>query len=506
MKSQVILRSFAQRVPERDALVCAGTRVTYAEFERRTNQLAAVLNERGVRAGDRVLLFVANGVAWPLLCLAVMKLGALVVPVSTRLTEHEVAFLIRDAEPRVLCAADDLRDVAERAVAATASSVAVFTVSELETLAARAGDAPWPVPYDSDDCMIGYTSGTSGTPKGALTTHNNLVLTALLNNFDYVLSERDRILVTTPFAHRTAIARLYNTLTLGATLVIMPRFDAAETLATIVRERITVTGLVPTVARMLLDAIDGDASPYANLRMMISVGEAFPIEMKPRLFATLPNIKLSSALAMTEVFGAAVLKSEDQISHAGAAGRPVPGVEVMLADDDGKSVPAGEIGEILVRSGVPGAELMMRGYWKRPKETAEALRDGWLLTGDMGRFDAEGYLYVVDRKKDMILSGGLNIYSKEVEHAILTHPSVADVAVVGTSDPQFGEAVVAFVELKPGMTAAEDAIVEHCRALIASYKKPKYVIFGAFPKNAQGKALKVELRERVRDLATQPSC
>jgi long-chain acyl-CoA synthetase len=239
---------------------------------------------------------------------------------------------------------------------------------------------------------------------------------------------------------------------------------------------------------------------------MISVGEAFPIEMKQRLFATLPKIKLSSALAMTEVFGAAVLKSEDQISHAGAAGRPVPGVEVMLADDAGANVPTGEIGEILVRSGVPGAELMMRGYWKRPKETAEALRDGWLLTGDMGRFDAEGYLYVVDRKKDMILSGGLNIYSKEVEHAILTHPAVADVAVVGTADLQFGEAVVAFVELKTGMPAAKDDIIDHCRTLIASYKKPKYVIFGRFPKNAQGKALKTELRERAKELATQPSC
>jgi acyl-CoA synthetase (AMP-forming)/AMP-acid ligase II len=382
----------------------------------------------------------------------------------------------------------------------------VLAVGEVEAAAAGANDAPWPVPHDSDDCMIGYTSGTSGTPKGAVTTHNNLVLTALLNNFDYGLSERDRIMVTTPFAHRTAIARLYNTLTLGATLVIVPRFDAAETLATIVRERISVTGLVPTVARMLLDAIDGDASPYANLRMMISVGEAFPIELKKRLFATLPNIKLSSALAMTEVFGAAVLTSEDQISHAGAAGRPVPGVEVMLADDAGASVPPGDIGEILVRSGVPGAELMMRGYWNRPKETADAFRDGWLQTGDMGRFDADGYLYVVDRKKDMILSGGLNIYSKEVEHAILAHPAVADVAVVGTADPQFGEAVVAFVELRSGAHATHDDILEHCRALIASYKKPKYVFFEAFPKNAQGKALKAELRERVKDLATLPSC
>jgi acyl-CoA synthetase (AMP-forming)/AMP-acid ligase II len=480
MKSQVFLHSFAQRAPDREALACDGTRITYGEFDRRTNQLAAVLHERGVRAGDRVILRLSNGLAWPLLCLATMKLGALVVPVSTRLMPQEVAFLEGDAEPRMSITDDD--------------------VPAIDAAAAGASDVAWPIHYESDDCMIGYTSGTSGTPKGAITTHNNLILTALYNNLDYGLNERDRILVTTPFAHRTAIARLYNTLTLGAALIVMPRFDAAETLATIVRERVSVAGLVPTVARMLLDAIDGDTTAYAQLRMMISVGEAFPVELKKRLFATLPNIKLSSALAMTETFGAAVLKSEDQITHAASAGRPHPAVEVMLADDAGRPVPAGEVGEILVRSGIPGTELMMRGYWNRPQETAETIRDGWLLTGDMGRFDADGYLYLVDRKKDMILSGALNIYSKEVEDAIRSHAAVADVAVVGTPDPQFGEAVVAFVELKAGTRATENDIIEHCRALIASYKKPKYVFFEAFPKNAQGKALKRELRERVRVL------
>jgi long-chain acyl-CoA synthetase len=225
------------------------------------------------------------------------------------------------------------------------------------------------------------------------------------------------------------------------------------------------------------------------------------VELKKRLFTTLPHIKLSSALAMTETFGAAVLNSEDQVTHAGSAGRPVPGVEVKLADDAGREVPTGEVGEILVRSGVPGAELMMRGYWNRPQETAEAVRDGWLHTGDMGRFDANGYLYMVDRKKDMILSGGLNIYSKEVENALLAHADVVDAAVVGTPDPQFGEAVVAFVQLKTDARVSDRDIIEHCRAHIASYKKPKYVIFGAFPKNAQGKALKNELRERVKNLA-----
>jgi acyl-CoA synthetase (AMP-forming)/AMP-acid ligase II len=257
---------------------------------------------------------------------------------------------------------------------------------------------------------------------------------------------------------------------------------------------------------MILDAIDGDASAYANLRMMISVGEAFPVPLKQRLFATLPNVKLSSSLAMTEAYGAAVLTSEDQITHAASAGRPHPAVEVMLADDTGRAVPTGEVGEILVRSGRPGEGVVMRGYWNRPQETAESFRDGWFITGDMGRFDADGYLYLVDRKKDMILSGALNIYSKEVEDAIRTLTGVSDVAVVGTPDEQFGEAVVAYVELKAGARVSADEVIEHCRALIASYKKPKYVFFESFPKNAQGKALKRELRDRVKDAlaATRP--
>ena len=196
--------------------MCAGRVVSYAEFDRRSNQLAAVLHERGVRRGDRVMLLVANGVAWPLLCLAAMKLGALVIPVSTRLTHQEVAFVVGDGTPHTLVYSEGLREVAERAVAGT------FTVAapagELETAAECASDAPLPVPGESDDCMIVYTSGTSGTPKGAITTHANLILVAMLNNADYGLTESDRILVTTPFAHRTAIARLYNTLTLGATL------------------------------------------------------------------------------------------------------------------------------------------------------------------------------------------------------------------------------------------------------------------------------------------------
>ncbi len=496
MKSEAILAAFARTQPDREALICGAERITYAQYESRTNQLARALAAAGVGLGDRVALLVPNGIAWPELCIATMKLGALVIPVSTRLTHHEVAHYVRDGTPRVLIYGEDLREVAQGAVAGTETRAIASESVYADAANAAATPLP-PVPLGSDDCMIGYTSGTSGAAKGAVTTHANLILVGILNNQQYELRADDRILVTTPFAHRTAYARMWNALTLGATLVIMPHFDAEETLETIVRERITVTGLVPTVARMLLDAFAGDAARFASLRAMISVGEAFPVELKKRLFATLPNVRLYSALAMTEAFGAATLLSEFQVSHAAAAGRPVPGVEVRLLDDAGNEVPTGEVGEIVVRCGVPGQWLVMRCYWNRPAETNEALRDGWMHTGDMGRFDAEGFLYVVDRKKDMILSGGLNIYSKEVERALHAHPAIADAGVVGTPDPQFGEAVVAFVELKAGASATADDVIAHCRTLIASYKKPKYVFFEPLPRNAQGKVLKNELRARL---------
>lgn len=494
MKTEVVLRAYAQRRPDHEALVCGERRVTYAALSREVNQAAHAFASLGVTAGDRVALLLGNGIAWVEVALGAIALGALVVPVSTRLAAPEVRFILEDATPALL--------VADAAYGATAEAAAraicrVVTTADVETLAARQSTDPPPVaPPFPDDCMIGYTSGTTGTPKGAVTTHANLLLVALLNNLDFGLTGDDRLLVTTPFAHRTALARLWNALTLGATLVIMPRFDAAETLATIERERITVTGVVPTVARMLLDAIDAErAGRYASVRTMIAVGEAFPVRLKERLFAMLPGIRLFSALGMTEAFGAGVLHSEDQLERAASVGRPVPGVEVRLLGDDGREVPTGEVGEIAIRCGEPGRWLTMRGYWNRPVETAEALRDGWMRSGDLGRFDADGFLYVVDRKKDMILSGGLNIYSKEVERAILDHPAVADAAVVGTADAAFGEAVVAYVELCPGASATADEIREHCRTHIASYKKPKYVEFMALPRNGQGKVLKGELRE-----------
>ncbi len=481
MKTEVVLRAFAQRRPDHEAVVCGEERLTYRALEERTNQVAHALAAQGVAAGDRVALVLSNGIPWLELALGTIKCGALVVPISTRLTAAEVDWIAGNCTPRLL-----FRD----------PEAAAFLTT---THAASTAPPPVPPPLP-DDCLIGYTSGTEDKPKGVITTHANMLLTAYVNNADYGLRADDRFLITTPFAHRTAQARVWNAITLSATLVVMPKFDAAETLAVIARERITVTGLVPTVARMLLDALRDEPGAYASLRKMISVGEPFPVPLKEQLFARLPHIELYSALGMTEAFGAAVLLSADQVAHAGAAGRPVPGVEVRLLDESGNDVPAGDVGEIVVRSGAPGQWLGMRGYWNDPEKTARALRDGWMVTGDLGRFDDEGFLYVVDRKKDMVLTGGLNVSSLEVEGAILAHPAVQAAGVVGTADPTFGEAVVAFVELRPGMSATAEEIIEHCRSRIASYKKPKYVFFEPLPRSAVGKVLKRDLRARVAEL------
>jgi long-chain acyl-CoA synthetase len=303
-------------------------------------------------------------------------------------------------------------------------------------------------------------------------------------------------MVTTPLAHRTGLARMTNALLLGATLVIMDRFDPEAAIELIEREGVTAVGMVPTVARMLMPHLEKEPERCACLRHVIVTGEAFPVDLKRRLIELLPNVRLHSFFAMTEVGSVSSLEHEEQFTHPTSVGRPTPGVEVKLVDDAGKEVSVGEAGEMLVRSGIPGRFTTMRGYYNRPEETAKAIVNGWVHTGDMARFDTDGYLYIVDRKKDMVLSGGFNIYTKEVEQALLEHAAIVDAAVVGVPDEIFGEAVAAFIEMRAGQKLTKAEVAEHTKSRIASYKKPKYVYFvDALPRNALGKILKNELRE-----------
>ncbi|MFC4276193.1 class I adenylate-forming enzyme family protein [Achromobacter aloeverae] len=502
MRLEQFLAAHALRFPTKIAVKCGDQSLTYAELLATSRSLAAGLRRAGVGPGDRVVVYLPNCLEIAQVLYAAFWLGALVIPVNTRSTPRELAYFARDSQARMLvfhagdapaldAIARDMPDLRRVAVGG-----AVPGAEPLATLMRPSDERLPDAPLHPDDAMILYTSGTTGKPKGAILTHANFVIgNAFVNAVEWGITAEDVFLVTTPLAHRTGLARLMNSMGLGATLVVMERFDAQQAVDTIERERVTAAGMVPTVARMLMPILEQQASRCASLRHIIVTGEAFPIELKRRMIEKLPRARLHSFFAMTEVGSVTVLNHEEQFTHPASVGRVTPGVEVKLVDERGQQVSVDDVGEILVRAGEAGRFTTMRGYFGRPEATAETIVDGWVHTGDMGRFDSDGYLYIVDRKKDMVLSGGFNIYTKEVEQALAEHPSVADVAVVGVPDPIYGEAVAAFIELRPGMTLNADEVQAHARERIASYKKPKHVFFvDELPRSGVGKVLKRDLR------------
>ena len=433
MRLEELLYRHAARRPGHAAVVCGARRLTYDELRQ------SIEKRKGrPRVGERVAVQVPNSIEFVEQAYAAWASGAVVVPVNTRLSPQEAQFILEDANAEV--------------------------------------------PSDPDDCLILYTSGTTGRPKGAVSTHANVIVQNIEHHVAaWGIGEDDRFLATTPLAHRAGIGRLVNALGLGGTLVIMEKFDAAGALALIERERITVAGLPPTVIRMMLPAIRSDPGTCRSLRRVIVSTEAFPSHLMREVSALLPHTAFYGVYGMSE---AAVSSAslEEQLERPGTVGRPLPGVEVRI-----------EAGELLVR----GKDAVMKGYFNRPEANAEAFLGGWFHTGDLARQDADGYLYIVDRKKDMVVTGGYNVYSKEVEHALARHPEIADAAVIGVPDALYGEAVAAFVEPRPGARLDAQAVIEHCRALLAGYKKPRHVVFvESLPRNSLGKVLKSELRKR----------
>ncbi len=434
MRLDELLFGHAARRPRHTALVCGERRVTYEELGEKTREKAET-----PLAGQRVPIVLPNGIEFVERAYAAWAAGAAVVPINTRLSQREIEFILADIKA--------------------------------------------PFKSAADDCLILYTSGTTGYPKGAVNTHANVIVQNVEHHVAaWGIGEDDVFLATTPLAHRAGVGRLVNALGLGGTLVIMEKFDAAEALALVERERVTVAGFPPTVIRMLLPSIRSNPETCASLRRVIVSTEAFPVPLMREVSALLPKVEFYGVYGMSE---AAVTSASlaEQLARPGTAGKPLPGVEVKIAED----------GELLVR----GENAVMKGYFNRPEENAEAFRGGWFHTGDVARMDAGGYLYIVDRKKDMVVTGGYNVYSKELEHVLVQHPGIADAAVVGVPDELYGEAVAAFVQLRPGARLSPEGVVEHCRAQLAAYKKPRHVVFvDSLPRNSLGKVLKSELRKR----------
>ncbi len=501
MRVEAVLAALAERHPEKTAVICGGQVISYGALQQSVRRIAGALADLGLGPDDKIVLYLPNSLDVVQLIYAAFTLGAVAVPVTTRLTVRELTDFCEDCDARVLAFHKDQAPALADLLAARRNMASVVVGGEVPgvvpmeaLLRAEPGVLP-AVPSDQDECMINYTSGTTGRAKGAIITHANvLIQNGYIHAVEWRLTSDDCFLVSTPLAHRTGMGRLANALCLGATIVVMENFDAAKAVELIEAHGVTVMGMVPTVCRMLLPQVALDPGRCRSLRRVLVTGEAFPVALKKQFIELLPDVKLVSFFAMTEAGGVTSLSHEEQFTHPASVGRPTPGIEVRVVNDAGAEADTGEIGELLVRAGPPGAFTVMKAYLNRPEETAAALRDGWFYTGDLGYRDADGYLYIADRKKDMILSGGFNIYSKEVEGALTSHAGVADAAVIGVADEIYGEAVAAFVEAEADTRPSEEELIDHCRAMIASYKKPKYIVFlDSLPRNAVGKTLKREL-------------
>lgn len=502
MRLESFLRAHASRIPSKSAIVYGSDRISYRDLNDRVTSLAMRLVQLGLKPQDRIVLYLGNQLEFAELLYAAFSIGAVVVPLTTRLTSSELLHIVGDCSPWGIAFHIDQQDIVSPVPGDLAPNRIVIGgeadgAHSFEQLGRNNTGTEIPdLALDHDDALILYTSGTTGKPKGAITTHRNLITQSyFLNATQWGITSDDIFLATTPLAHRFGFSRLSSAICFGATLVIIPKFDPHAAIEAIERNHVTVLAAVPTVCRMLLPYLPQDQARLNSLRTILTTGEAFPVALKEELRSILPDVGLISFFGQTEAGGVTTLGPDEQIKHAASVGRPTPGVQVKLIDETGNTAKVGEVGELLVRSGPPGSWTTMRGYFGKPQETAETIVDGWIRTGDLARQDEDGYLYIVDRKKDMIISGGYNIYSKEVEIALLSNPRVADAAVIGVPDPIFGELVIAFIEAKPGEDVTPDSVLASCREILASYKKPKYVfVRERLPRNSQGKVLKTALR------------
>ncbi|MGI5322780.1 acyl-CoA synthetase [Actinomadura nitritigenes] len=498
----------ARRYPGRLAVVGGDERFTYAEFDAAVNRAANALAARGLRKGDRLALLSHNCWQYAVLAFATAKLGVVLVPVNFMLNADEIAYILGHSGASGIVAEGALVPVAEKALAASGVEGGVRGrigdgAEGWEDVDAwcREGSAAAPdVPVGDDDPLrLMYTSGTESRPKGVMLTSRSLISQYVSCIVDGEMSADDVEVHALPMYHCAQLDCFFSVdVYLGATSIILPGPDPALVLETIERERVTKLFCPPTVWISLLRHPDFETRDLSSLRKGYYGASAMPVEVLRELLRRLPDVRLWNFYGQTEMAPlATILRPDEQLERAGSAGRAALNVETILVDDEGNPVPAGEVGEIVHRS--PHAAL---GYYNDEEKTEEAFRGGWFHSGDLGIMTEDGHLSVVDRKKDMIKTGGENVASREVEEAIYELDGVAEVAVFGIAHPRWIEAVTAVVVPRAGAALSADDVHAHVRERLAGYKRPKYVVLAeALPKNPSGKILKRELRGRHAHLA-----
>lgn len=503
------LRKAVAISPEKDAVICGNTRFNYRELGERVNRLSNALSSLGIRRGDRVAILALNCHRYLELYYALPQLGAAVVPINFRLPPSEVKYIIDHSEAVAVCVDSALAPVIEAIRNDLASVKHYISISDqslegylhYETLLAGASPDFDP-PEVSEDDLLGlfYTSGTTSEPKGVMLTHKNMISNNAHGEPYAKRVPTDIFLHTAPMFHLADGAAVFSNTATSTTQAFLPRFDPQAVLEITARERVTKMVLVPTMINFLLQQPNIDSFDLSSLRHITYGASPIAPDLLRRAMKTF-GCDFGQGYGLTEASPLlTVLTIEDhRITDAkserrlASCGKPVEGVDVRVVDFDGNDIKPGEVGEIIAR----GPNIML-GYWKRPEETAAAIRDGWLHTGDLATVDEDGYIYLVDRKKDMIVTGGENVFSTEVEAVLYAHPSIKEAAVIPIPHPDWGEAVHACIVLRDGESLSEDDLAEFCREQLASYKIPRSIEFldGELPKGGTGKILKKQLRER----------
>jgi len=509
----MLLEDSAREEPQRDAVVCNDTRLSYAGLNAAANQVANLLVERGIQKGDKIAISCPNLPYFPIVYYGILKAGATVVPLNVLLKPREIAYHLHDSDATAyFCFAGTPQlpmgetgyagfQAAERCqhfFLMTTDPAAPSPIAGVTTLGAalRGQPATFETALTDPDntAVILYTSGTTGQPKGAELTHSNILLNARLADTLYSHADHDVHLIALPLFHSFGqTAQMNAGIYRRATLVLLPRFSADAALGLMERENVTFFAGVPTMYWELLNCAAAETYDLKqiarNLRICISGGAAMPVEVM-RAFEQKYDVKILEGYGLSETSPIATFNRMDRPTKPGSIGLPVWGVAVRVVDPDGNDVPTDEAGEIIIRG-----HNVMKGYYKRPEATAAAIKHGWFSTGDIGRRDEDGYLYIVDRVKDMIIRGGFNVYPREIEEVLLMHPAVSLAAVVGVPHASHGEEVKAFIILKAGAMITEGELIAWCKETMAAYKYPRMIEFrDSLPMTATGKILKRELR------------
>jgi fatty-acyl-CoA synthase len=497
-----VLEHHARRTPGKPLGVFGDEVVTYKGMADRAAALAAGFQARGVGSGDVVGLLAYNSIDFLTTIFAANHLGAIAMPINWRLAAPELRYILEHSEARALVCDDALVGLANEATTGLETGllracISTQAVSGWERLSDLGAGAPRPdrVKVEGDDVhRLMYTSGTTGRPKGVMITHANLAWKNYAHITEFGFTSADLGLACGPLYHVGALDLTTTSLiAVGATTIIHRQFDASDVVDELERSRVTTVWLAPAMINAIMALPDIERRDLSSVRLVINGGEKMPIPLIERLQRTFPSAWFADAYGLTEtVSGDTFLDRDSIVTKLGSVGRPCLYLELEIWDERGASLPPGQPGEVVLRG-----PKVFKGYWRDPDATSAAFAGGWFHTGDIGVVDTDGYLYIVDRLKDMIVSGGENIASSEVERVLYEHDSVVEAAVVGRPDDRWGEVPVAFV-VSSSPATTPDELIEHCRPQLARFKVPRDVVLvDALPRNPSGKVLKRELRTRA---------